>query len=157
MTRGSLLLGALIVALAPLHSGGTTARAADLGLLESPLDASFAFEPFIGVPGNVGDDLLRRIWNRAEREGLAVVKRPGGVATYHVEGTLTAVSNDANSVVLYVFDVTDASGQRVHRITGRQQSDDGEADPWTAVKETDLDLIARKLAALLRAWLYTAP
>ena len=122
--------------------------------LADPEAATFAFEPFAGVPGNVGDTLLREIWRRAETEGLNVVKRPGGSALFTVEGTLTAVSNDANSTVFYVFDVKDVSGQSLHRISGRQRSAETEGDPWAAVQGRDLDLIAKRLAALLDAWLH---
>lgn len=125
--------------------------------LSDPTLATFAFEPFPGVPGNLADDLLRRLWTQAEREGLAVVKRPGGASVFTVDGTLTAVSNDTNSLVFYVFDVKDVSGRRLHRISGQQPSDPALGDPWSGVETSDLDLIARRVAALLRAWLYADP
>lgn len=121
--------------------------------LADPATATFAFEPFEGVPGNVGDDLLRRMWRQSEREGLNVVKRPGGAALFTVEGTLTAVSDDTNSTVFYVFDVKDVTGRRLHRISGRQLSGSSDGDPWVGVEGGDLDLIARRVAALLDAWL----
>jgi hypothetical protein len=104
----------------------------------------------------MGDDLLRRLWERAEREGLTVVKRPGGTARFTVDATLTAVSDDTNSTVFYVFDVKDTAGRRLHRISGRQRSSKAAGDPWAAVEARDLDLIARRVAALLEAWLQAA-
>lgn len=121
--------------------------------LADPSEATFAFEPFEGVPGNVGDDLLRRLWERAEREGLTVVKRPGGPARFTVEGTLTAVSDDANATVFYVFEVRDVTGRRLHRISGRQRSDASSGDPWSSIEPRDLDRIAVRVAALIEAWL----
>lgn len=120
-----------------------------------PQDATFTFEPFPGMPGNVADELLRRIWRRMENEGLTIVKRPGGRAMFTVEGTLTAVSEDTNSLVFYVFEVKDVSGRRLHRITGTKRSNATEGDPWASIEERDLDIIARRVAALLRAWLYS--
>ncbi|RAH98893.1 hypothetical protein DLJ53_25000 [Acuticoccus sediminis] len=120
-----------------------------------PEEATFAFAPFPGMPGNVADELLRRIWRRSEDEGLTIIKRPGGKALFQVEGTLTAVSEDTNSLVFYVFDVKDVSGRRVHRISGTKRSSSTEGDPWSSVSEGDLDIIARRLAARLRAWLYS--
>ncbi|MCF3931865.1 hypothetical protein L1787_00375 [Acuticoccus sp. M5D2P5] len=122
--------------------------------LTDPATATFAFEPFPGIPGNVGDDLLRRIWLHAEREGIQVVKRPGGPARFHVQGTLTAVSNDTNSLVIYVFDIKDVTGRRLHRISGRQRSNDSQGDPWSSIESGDLDLIAVRLTALINAWLH---
>lgn len=154
---------ALVLALAAMLAGcnGPELSGIATGLepvpgapLVAPFEATFAFEPFPGVPGNVGDELLRRIWRRMEREGLAVQKRPGGVASYRVVGALTAVSDDTTSQVFYVFDVVDPTGTRVHRIAGRALSDDSAGDPWANVTTDDLDVIARRVSALLRAWLY---
>lgn len=164
MIARALALIALSALMAGCDAPQLTGVAAGLGErmgaperpLADPETATFAFEPFAGVPGNVGDDLLRRIWRRAEREGLAVVKRPGGAAMFTVEGTLTAVSDDTSATVFYVFDVKDVTGRRLHRISGRQRSEDTEGDPWAAVQGDDLDLIARRLAALLDAWLRAA-
>jgi len=136
-----------------IAAGLTTAMEAPRRPLAEPSTATFAFEPFAGVPGNVGDDLLRRIWEEAEREGLNVVRRPGGPALFTVEGTLTAVTDDTNSLVFFVFDVRDVGGRRVHRISGQQTSNESEGDPWASVRGRDLQIIARRLAALLRAWL----
>ncbi|MBJ3775159.1 hypothetical protein [Acuticoccus mangrovi] len=124
--------------------------------LADPATATFRFEPFEGIPGNVSDELLQRIWVRAEREGLNVVKRPDGPAVFVVEGSLSAVSDDTNSLVFYSFDVTDITGRRLHRITGRKRSEDSDGDPWAGVTSQDLDVIARRLALLLDAWLHAA-
>lgn len=123
--------------------------------LGEPEDASFTFEPFLGVPGNVGDEMLTQLWRRVEDEGLTVVKRPGGRALFDVKGTLTAVSDDTNALIFYVFDVTDVSGRRLHRISGTKRSTSNSGDPWASVDSSDLDIIARRVAALLRAWIYS--
>jgi hypothetical protein len=153
----ALLSGCAAPQLTGIAAGIDERFAAPERPLADPETATFHFLPFEGVPGNTGDDLLRRIWRRAEAEGLDVVKRPGGPALFTVEGTVAAVSDDTSATVFYVFDVTDVSGRRLHRISGRQRSDDTEGDPWAAVDGDDLDLIARRLAALLDAWLRAAP
>ncbi|MEM9224859.1 MAG: hypothetical protein AAGB11_21055, partial [Pseudomonadota bacterium] len=121
--------------------------------LAEPETATFAFLPFSGIPGNVGDNMLRRIWKQADREGLKVVKRPDGAALFTVEGVLTAISDDTNSLVFFVFDVKDVTGRRLHRISGQQRSEESAGDPWSNVSNRDLDKIAERLVALLRAWL----
>ena len=131
MIRALVPLLALMLALAGCNQGLTGIAAGvgggDLRAPRAPLadrnNATFAFLPFAGVPGNVGDDLLRRIWQQSEREGLTVVRRPGGPALFTVEGHLTAVSDDTNSQVFFVFDVMDVSGTRLHRISGEQRSE----------------------------------
>lgn len=121
--------------------------------LDNPDHATFAFLPFEGVPGNTGDNLLRRLWTRMDREGLQVVKRPNGRALFTVEGTLTAVTDDNTALVFYVFDIHDVSGRRLHRISGQQRSNGSDNDPWSNVADRDLDFIARRTAALINAWL----
>ena len=161
MIRCLILVAALLLAgcdaprLTGLATGIGTNAYEPIPAIGAPEEATFTFEPFPGVPGNVGDELLRRIWRRAEDEGLTVIKRPGGRALFNVEGTLTAVSEDTNALVFYVFDVKDNTGRRVHRVTGIKRSNSSEGDPWASVNEADLDIIARRLAALLRAWLYS--
>ncbi|MEM8552511.1 MAG: hypothetical protein AAGF45_09030 [Pseudomonadota bacterium] len=127
--------------------------AAPVRPLADPSHASFAFLPFEGVPGNEGDELLRRLWAEAENEGLTVVKRPDGRALFTVEGAITAVSDDTNALIFYTFDVKDVHGRRLHRISGEQRTEESEV-VWGNVRGSDLDLIALRVAALLRAWLY---
>lgn len=156
----ALLVG---LALAGCEAQGLSGIAAGVGNgmkparapLANPADATFAFLPFPGVPGDISDDLLRRIWQKAEDEGLTVIKRPGGRALFTVEGTLTAVTDDTNSLIFFVFDVKDVNGRRLHRISGQQGSEDNPGEPWASVTDRDLDLVATRLAALLRAWLYS--
>lgn len=164
MMRGAVLV-LLALVLAGCEAPRLTGIAEGLGEgmraprrpLTDPQAATFAFEPFPGMPGNLADDMLRRLWARAEGEGLTVVKRPGGAAVFFVDGTLTAVSDDTNSLVFYVFDVKDVNGRRLHRISGQQASDPSLGDPWSGVEAAALDTIARRVAALLRAWLYADP
>lgn len=122
-----------------------------------PHDATFHYNPFPGMPGNLADDMLRRLWQRSEDEGLNIVKRPGGPARFEIDGTLTAVSDDTTSHIFYVFDVRDVDGARLHRISGQQPSEPSLGDPWGAVDKVALDAIAVRTAALLRAWLYADP
>lgn len=122
--------------------------------LPDPAQATFMFELIPGVPVSVADDMLRYSWRYAEREGLNVVKRPGGPALFTVRGTMTTVTDDTNSLIFFTFDVYDTAGRRLHRISGQQGSEETDGDPWANVEEDDLELIATRLAALLRAWLY---
>ncbi|MEM0907917.1 MAG: hypothetical protein AAGJ94_11170 [Pseudomonadota bacterium] len=158
----ALLIALVVLAVGACESPRLSGIAADVGIdLEPPTPApvdpsvaTFAFLPIPGIPGDAADEMLRRLWTRAEREGLNVVKRPGGRALFTVEGTLTAVADDTNALVFFVFDVKDVEGKRLHRISGQQTSEESENDPWASVEERDIDLIARRVTALLRAWLY---
>ena len=161
MTRLALVLG-LVMALGACAAPNITGIAAGVGDNVSaprgprvdPEAATFAFIPVTDIPVTMSDEFLRRIWRRAEREGLTVVKRPGGPALFTVEGTMTTISDDTNSLIFFTFDVYDTAGRRLHRISGQQGPEETDGDPWSNVENRDLDLIATRVAALLRAWLY---
>ena len=105
MIRAAALILALLIAgcespaLTGIAAGLQESTEAPRRPLTDPHLATFAFLPFEGVPGNLGDDLLRRLWSRMDSEGLQVVKRPDGRALFTVEGTLTAVTDDNTSLV----------------------------------------------------------
>lgn len=112
-----------------------------------------AFEPFTGIPGNIADDLATEIATAAEANNITLVKRIGSPATYRVKGFLSAVSSDNAANIVYVFDVFDANGKRLHRITGERQAGVSSGDPWSGVGTATLNQIATNVMFQLDAWL----
>jgi hypothetical protein len=119
----------------------------------NPGIASFAFEPFTGVPGNAADDLTRRLAVVSDREGLNLVRRVGAPATFRVKGYLTAIGNPTSTTISYIFDVYDASGRRLHRIAGQEPSGGTSGDPWSGITDDTLEVVAERTIAALKAWL----
>ncbi|WP_106754265.1 hypothetical protein [Pannonibacter carbonis] len=119
--------------------------------------ATFAFEPFIGAPGNVADDLSRQIGTRARDEGLTLVRRIDLQATFRVKGYLSATGSPASSALFYVFDVFDAHGLRVTRISGSELTQGVSGDPWRSADNDALKRIAATSVMQLKAWLYSRP
>jgi len=115
--------------------------------------ASFAFEPFTGVPGNAADELTRRIADVSDREGLNLVRRVGAPATFRVKGYLTAIGNPTSTTLSYIYDVYDGSGRRVHRIAGQEPSGGTSGDPWSGITDETLVVVAERTVAALKAWL----
>ncbi|NBN63266.1 hypothetical protein GWI72_01335 [Microvirga tunisiensis] len=119
--------------------------------------ATFAFEPFIGAPGNVADDLSRQIGTRARDEGLTLVRRADLRATFRVKGYLSASGSPASSAVFYVFDVFDAHGLRVTRLSGSELTQGVSGDPWRSADADTLKRIAATSVMQLKAWLLSRP
>lgn len=161
--RALLVLLAVSLAACNGPGPGTTGIAAGLKREMSaprppgvdPATATFAFEPVPGIPGNLGDDLLRSLWDASEKEGLHIVKRPGGRATFFVDGNMSAVSDDFNGLVMYVFTVRDVAGRRLYRIYGQEATGNNDGDPFVGTSTADLDLIARRVVVRLKAWLHS--
>ncbi|MEI2383630.1 hypothetical protein [Breoghania sp. JC706] len=140
---------------APGNSASQTSRPPAPSVPAS--QATFAFEPFVGVPGNTADSLSRRIGEEAKAQGLTIVRRIGAPATYRVKGHLSAVGDNSSSTIIYVFDVYDANGNRLHRFSGQETSSKTSGDPWTGVEGDALDLIAKRTVMALQSWLTRAP
>lgn len=165
---GPVVAAALVVAGCSNGDTGGVADVVDPALTPAPVGvtgttapigpsavgtASFAFEPFTGVPGNAADELTRRIADVSDREGLNLVRRVGAPATFRVKGYLTAIGNPTSTTLSYIYDVYDGSGRRVHRIAGQEPSGGTSGDPWSGITDETLVVVAERTVAALKAWL----
>ncbi|WP_321502139.1 hypothetical protein [Breoghania sp.] len=135
------------------ESGESSASPPPLAAAVPASQATFAFEPFNGVPGNTADSLSDRLGNEAKRQGLTLVRRVGAPATYRVKGHLSAAGDNSSSTIIYVFDVYDANGRRVHRFSGQETSSATSGDPWTGISGETLNLLAERTILALKSWL----
>lgn len=154
--------GALIVAIGLLAgcSGGPSldifnqsrsATAASPGV--NIAEAKFAFAPVTGGPPEEISTLSKQIAQNAEAAGLTLVQQGDPSTTYLVKGYLSAVGGSSGTVVIYVWDVLDTSGARLHRISGQENSGASSGDPWAGVSNKTLSTIARDTVGQLAAWL----
>lgn len=133
---------------------GASAPAASRPVPSVPADqATFAFEPFTGAPGNIADALSRQIGTEAREQNLRLVRRVGAPATYRINGYLSASGDQSQTTLFYVFDIVDAGGNRLHRILGQESAPGSSGDPWSGVDDTALNRAARRSVAELAAWL----
>lgn len=135
----------------PTPSTLTTASAPVLPAVPAS-EATIAFEPFIGIPGNRADQLSRKIGETAQKEKLKLVRRIDETATYRVRGYLTAVGNESGTTIVYVYDIFRGDA-RVHRISGQETSEGSRGDPWTGVDNDALNNIAIRTVVALKSWL----
>ena len=161
-TRFFLLMALAITTLvAGCGPNGTPPTPGALGSVPAPTatptpvptsDASVAFEPFIGMPGNRADELAKHIGSEAQRQNLNLVRRLDTKATYRVRGYLTAVGNDSGVTVVYVYDIF-SGNNRVHRISGQEISEGSDGDPWNGVENEALKNIAARTVIEIKSWL----
>jgi len=111
-----------------------------------------AFAPIIGPPAKISKDLTKQISAAAKEQNISVV--PTSEAVYTVRGYLTASPEGKNQKLAYIWDVTEKSGKRVHRVVGEQivPGRPG-AQAWSLVDQKTLNAIATKTVADLGAWL----
>jgi hypothetical protein len=109
-----------------------------------------ALAPIVGAPQPVADQFTQALVVAGKDRRLAIL--PGGAsASYTLRGYLLASSEKGGSKISYIFDVTDAKGGRVARVSGDELVPGKAADPWDAVNGTVLNTIAGKTTSQLAA------
>jgi hypothetical protein len=113
---------------------------------------TFAVTTVTGIPGKFQIALEQALQKFAATRDVALVPFGSGGATYRVEGYISAIGDVNRVILVYVWDVFDASGNRVHRFSGEEPTHSGSVDPWTAVKLETIDDAARETIDALADW-----
>ena len=78
-------------------------------------------------------------------------------AEHVLKGYLSAYADGGKVTVVYVWDVLDNSGARLHRIQGQETVSGNAADPWAAVPARTMEGIASKTIRQYLDWRGSAP
>jgi hypothetical protein len=106
--------------------------------------------PIVGAPQPVADQFTQALVVAGKDRRLTIIPG-GGSAAYTLRGYLLASSEKGGSKISYIFDVTDAKGTRVARVSGDELVPGKAADPWDAVNGTLLNSIAGKTTSQVAA------
>lgn len=102
------------------------------------------------------EQLTQSLTTALEQQKVAVAKAPGDKADYTLRGYLVAAKDKAGTKFSYIWDVTDAAGKRVNRITGEDLAPGAAgADPWAALSPQLVQSVSTKTASSIGAWLPT--
>ncbi|TLP48319.1 MULTISPECIES: hypothetical protein [Cohaesibacter] len=127
--------------------------AAESNRYQTPASSAIlTFEPMVGAPKTVARELSSALGMRVAQHSLPVVARSDKKATHRIKGYFTANQSGDDCVVAYVWDIFDASGKRINRVTGSQKTPMVSTDPWDSVKGPVLDKVAVDTAAKLKSW-----
>jgi hypothetical protein len=110
-----------------------------------------AVAPIIGTTPEVAQEMTAALVAAGKDRKLTLLT-DGGKATYTLRGYLIASSEKSGSKVSYIWDVNDAQGSRVARISGDEviASRSG-SDPWSGVDSAAIRSIAGKTTSQLAA------
>ncbi len=110
-----------------------------------------ALAPIVGAPANITQQLTDALVSAGQERKLTLV--PGGTGgTYTLRGYLVASAEKSGAKISYIWDVSDAKGQRVARVSGDELiAKRSGADPWSGVDSTALHNIATKTASQVMA------
>ncbi|MCW5693739.1 MAG: hypothetical protein KIT48_15370 [Pseudolabrys sp.] len=115
--------------------------------------ARIALAPVIGAPDAVSRQMADQIVQSAERQRISLINDRDAKGDYTLRGYIVASKDRSQTKVSYIWDLTDPTGKRVHRVTGEEHAPAGAAkDPWAAVTGALTQSIADKTATQLATW-----
>jgi hypothetical protein len=121
---------------------------------QQPAQARIAVAPIIGAPDAIGKQIQQEFTAAVEKQRVTVVAGKDDHVDYTLRGYIVAAKDKSATKVSYIWDVTEPSGKRAHRITGEEIVPGGAAkDPWSTVTPTVAQAIAGKAAASFTGWL----
>ncbi len=108
--------------------------------------------PIVGAPPSVAKDLSQALVTAGKDRDLMIIPSGSGEANYAMRGYLLANSESGGTKVSYVWDVSDAKGARVVRISGEEMiRGRSGGDPWRKVDAAATRAIAGKTTSQLAA------
>jgi len=118
-------------------------------------NARIQIEPIIGATEAASRPLASRLSSQASTRGLKLVSDSS--ATHILKGYFSAITENGETTVIYVWDVVDPSGTRVHRIQGKSKNVAQGGEGWASVQVPTMEAIADQTLDELAAWLAARP
>jgi hypothetical protein len=148
-----------VVAAGPTPAVGSTPAPATTapaspGQQASALSATrMQFAPIIGAPVEQVTPLSRRLTMKAKERSLTIFPASEKNVTHVLKGYFSLL-NEANQLkVVYVFDVLDGAGNRLHRIQGQEASPAASAAAsWESVPASVMEAIADRTINEFAIW-----
>lgn len=130
---------------APASPGQSTAALAKTRLQVAPI---------VGASVESAAPLTAELQTRARQRGITLAGSTDQTATHVLKGYFSAISEGSDTTVIYVWDIYDPSGNRLHRINGQQKAPSVKGgDGWTAVAPATMQGIADQTIDQFAAWL----
>ncbi|SCX84151.1 hypothetical protein [Rhizobium sp. NFACC06-2] len=113
---------------------------------------SIRFLPIIGAPVQAVTPLSRQLGAEARAKGLTIRASNDNSAENILKGYFSAFADGAKVNVVYVWDILDANGVRLHRLQGQETVAAKGGDPWAAVTDRVMQDIAAKTLNDYSSW-----
>jgi hypothetical protein len=111
------------------------------------------FAPIVGVTVESVGPLGKELSARAGQRGLKLVPANDPSTTLLMKGYFSALTDNGQTTVIYVWDVLDPAGNRLHRIEGQQKAPTGQGQGFAAVTDDTMKTIADQTIDQLVTWL----
>jgi hypothetical protein len=130
----------------------TPAEPARTAMLPPTGGSTVRFLPIIGAPVQAVTPLSRQLGAEARSHGLSIKSSNDNSSAFILKGYLNAFSDSGKVTIVYVWDVLDSSGSRLHRIQGQESIPSDAQDPWAAVPASVMQQIASKTITEFSSW-----
>lgn len=143
---------------------GSTSPATTFPVAEQPApsqtaaittNARIQFAPVVGAVAEASAPLSARLVSQATSRGISLVAQGDKSATLVMKGYFSTITEAGETTVIYVWDVLDPAGTRVHRIQGQKKDASSGRDGWAAVQPATMEAIADQTVEQLTLWLGT--
>jgi len=115
------------------------------------------FLPIIGAPVQAVTPLSKQLGAEARANGLTIKGAADPTSRHILKGYFSAFKDGDQTTVVYVWDVLDNSGNRLHRIQGQDTVPGAAADLWSAVPAATMQGIATRSIEAYLAWSQSNP
>lgn len=113
---------------------------------------SIRFLPIIGAPVQAVTPLSRQLGAEARAKGLTIRASNDNSAENILKGYFSAFADGGKVNIIYVWDILDANGVRLHRLQGQETVAAKGSDPWAAATDRVMQDIAAKTLGEYSSW-----
>jgi hypothetical protein len=146
---------------APGAAPATPASAATPAPPTNPAQAAAALSktrlqiaPIVGASVEAATPLTAELQTRAKQRGITLAGSADQAATHVLKGYFSTMTEGKDTTVIYVWDIYDPAGNRLHRINGQQKAASvNAAEGWPAVAPATMQAIADQTIDQFAAWL----
>lgn len=110
------------------------------------------FLPIIGAPVQAVTPLSRQLGAQARANGLTIRPSSDNSTEHILKGYFSAFTDNGKVTIVYVWDILDGSGARLHRMQGQESVPGSGQDPWASVPAATMETIAAKTIQDYVAW-----
>jgi hypothetical protein len=127
----------------------------DTSAVSKPIPANVRVQvaPIVGASVEAATPLTERLAIKARERGIRLAGSSDQTATHVLKGYFSALTEGKETTVVYVWDVYDPAGTRLHRINGQQKVQISGGDGWSSVPPAAMQSIADATIEQLASWL----
>ncbi|APG85258.1 lipoprotein [Sinorhizobium americanum CCGM7] len=110
------------------------------------------FLPIIGAPVQAVTPLSKQLGASARAQGITIKSSTDTSSDHILKGYFSALNDGGKTTVVYIWDILDGGGNRLHRIQGQDTVESSAAEPWSAIPPETMQAIAEKTIDAYLEW-----